>query len=71
MSQQLESASVPGLAIALIHQAKVTRKAGLGVTNTLTGDPVTKDSVFAVASLGKPAAAHAALRLVDLGRPTR
>ncbi|HUV48971.1 MAG TPA: serine hydrolase [Actinomycetes bacterium] len=70
MPQQLESASVPGLVIAPIHQGKVTREAGFGVTNTLTGDPVTKDSAFEVASLGKPAAAHAALRLADLGQPT-
>jgi CubicO group peptidase (beta-lactamase class C family) len=64
---QLEFADVPGLAIALIREGEIAWEAGFGVANTITGDPVTADSVFEVASLSKPVAAYTALRLVDSG----
>lgn len=64
---QLEFLGVPGLAIALIRHGEIAWEAGFGQANTLTGDPVTKDSVFEVASISKPVAAYAALGLVDSG----
>jgi len=65
--RQLESAQVPGLAIALVRRGEIVWEAGFGVANTFTGSPVTKDSVFEVESLSKPVAAYAALKLVDSG----
>jgi len=64
---QLESVGVPGLAIALVHRGETVWEAGFGKANTITGDPVTENSVFEVASLSKPVAAYAALTLVDSG----
>jgi CubicO group peptidase (beta-lactamase class C family) len=64
---RLESEGVPGLGIALIHEGEIAWEAGFGVANTLTGDPVTPESVFEVQSLSKPVAAYAAMRLVDSG----
>ncbi|MEE4275619.1 MAG: serine hydrolase domain-containing protein [Thermoleophilia bacterium] len=66
--ERLASADVPGLAVALVHEGEVVWQAGFGVANTLTDEPVTEDSVFAVASLSKPVAAYIALDLVDSGR---
>jgi CubicO group peptidase (beta-lactamase class C family) len=64
---RMESGDVPGLAIALVHEGQIVWEAGFGVASTLSGAPVTEDSVFEAASLSKPVAAYAALRLVDSG----
>jgi CubicO group peptidase (beta-lactamase class C family) len=64
---QLEVVDVPGVSIALIHDGEIVWQAGFGVANTRSGQPVTKDSVFEVASLSKPVVAYAALTLVDSG----
>ncbi len=66
--ERLEWAQVPGLAVALIQRGEIVWEAGFGVANTLTGEPVTEDSVFEVASLSKPVAAYAALTMVASGR---
>jgi CubicO group peptidase (beta-lactamase class C family) len=65
--EQMEAGGVPGLAIALVQDRRVVWEAGFGVTNTLTGASVTENSVFEVASISKPVAAYAALKLVDSG----
>jgi len=64
---QMQAAKVPGLSIALIQAGKISWFAGFGTVNTLTAEPVDSDTVFEVASISKPIAAYAALRLVELG----
>jgi len=64
---RMESEGVPGLGIAFIHEGEIVWEAAFGVANTLTGDPVTTESVFEVESIGKPVAAYAALTLVESG----
>jgi CubicO group peptidase (beta-lactamase class C family) len=63
----MERESVPGVAIALVRDGRVVWTGEYGVTNVLTGKPVTPDSTFKVASNSKLVTAYIALRLVDQG----
>jgi CubicO group peptidase (beta-lactamase class C family) len=63
----LREENVPGLSIALIHDGRVAWTEGFGVANTITGQPVTPDMAFEVASNSKVVTAYIALRLVDQG----
>jgi CubicO group peptidase (beta-lactamase class C family) len=64
---QMQAAKVPGLSIALIQEGKIVWVEGFGETNSITGKPVTGDTIFEVASISKPIAAYAALQLVERG----
>ena len=66
----MDRAGVPGLAVALIRDGRVVWSAGFGVTNRITGTPITSETVFEVASNSKVVTTYAALRLVDQGRLT-
>lgn len=59
---------VPGLAIALIKDAKIQWTQGFGVKNTETKESVATDTVFEAASLSKPAFAYAVLKLCEIGK---
>jgi CubicO group peptidase (beta-lactamase class C family) len=63
----MEEQGVPGVAIALVRDGRVVWAEGFGVTNVLTGKPVTPDATFKVASNSKVVTAYIALRLVDQG----
>jgi len=58
---------VPGLAVAVLQDGKPVWSAGFGVASADTGQPVTTDTVFEAASLGKPVFAYAVMRLVERG----
>jgi len=62
---RMREAGVPGLAIALIREGKIIWQEGFGVTNTITGNPVSPSTLFEVASISKAVTAYAALRLVE------
>jgi CubicO group peptidase (beta-lactamase class C family) len=64
---QMDLEEVPGVAIALIRNGEVVWADGFGVANTITGEPVTADTVFEVASNSKVVTAYTTLRLVDQG----
>jgi CubicO group peptidase (beta-lactamase class C family) len=69
----LELASVPGLALAVLDGGRVWRR-GFGRAIEDPARPVSDDTVFEAASLGKPVFAYAVLRLaeadlLDLDRP--
>jgi CubicO group peptidase (beta-lactamase class C family) len=66
--RRLHDARTPGLSIALIRGGRIVWTSGFGVANRLTREPVTPQTVFAVASIGKVAAAYSALRLVEQDR---
>lgn len=66
--EYIREEKVPGLAIALIRDGKVAWTEGFGVANTITRRPVTRDTLFEVASNSKVVTAYIALRLVDQGR---
>src|SRR5215210_7961178 len=62
----LELASVPGLALAVVDGKRVWRR-GFGDAIEESAQPVSDETVFEAASLGKPLFAYAVLRLVDAG----
>ena len=67
---QMQAAKVPGLSIALIQEGEIVWVEGFGETNSITGKPVTGDTVFEVASISKVIAAYVALQLVERGTLT-
>lgn len=58
---------IPGVAVALVRDGHVAWSEGFGVANRITGEPVTPETRFAVASNSKVVTAYIALRLVDEG----
>jgi CubicO group peptidase (beta-lactamase class C family) len=67
MAQLMRDAVVPGVALGVI-EGRHERQFSFGLKNSVTRDPVTKETVFEAASLSKPVFAYAVLRLVDSGR---
>lgn len=67
---RMDSAGVPGLALALVREGQVAYAAGFGIANRITRRPVTAETVFEVASNSKVVTTYTALRLVDQGRLT-
>jgi len=63
----LVKGGVPGLAVAVLRDGVPVWSAGFGVASADTGRPVTADTVFEAASLGKPVFAYAVMRLVERG----
>jgi CubicO group peptidase (beta-lactamase class C family) len=63
----MDQEGIPGVAIALIRDGEVVWTEGFGVANTITGEPVTAETLFEVASNSKVVTAYIALRLVDQG----
>jgi len=64
---RMEQEGIPGVAVALIRNGEVAWVEGFGVANIFTGEPVTADTVFEVASISKVVTAYTAMRLVDQG----
>lgn len=64
----MDMASVPGLAVSVVHDGAVHWTHAIGVTNATTGGAVTADTVFPAASLGKPVFAAVVLGLARAGR---
>lgn len=69
----MATAVIPGVSIAIVHNQEIWQ-AQWGVMNASTNRPVTADTIFQAASLGKPLFAYAVLQLVvadqlDLDRP--
>ena len=62
----LELASVPGLALGIVDGKRVWRR-GFGDAVEESAQPVSDETMFEAASLGKPVFAYAMLRLVDAG----
>ena len=64
----MQKAGVPGLAIALVSDGKISWQHNFGTADAATGRPVDDTTLFEAASLGKPVFAYAVLVLVDRGR---
>lgn len=62
----MERFSVPGLALAVIENGRLVPARGFGVRKAGAPEPVSADTVFEAASLGKPPFAYAALKLAEL-----
>jgi CubicO group peptidase (beta-lactamase class C family) len=60
--------SVPGVSIAVIQDGRIHWAHGYGVSRAGDGPPVDTATIFQAASISKPVASMAALRLVEEGR---
>jgi len=63
----MERTAVEGLAIAVIRDGAVVRTGAYGVTDVEIGSPVTSQTTFQAASLGKVSAAYAVMILAERG----
>ncbi|MCP5048571.1 MAG: beta-lactamase family protein [bacterium] len=66
--QLLKKVKVPGISIAVVNDSQIVYTGAFGVKNTVTGEPVSRDTIFEAASLSKPALAYTVLKLVDEGK---
>ena len=67
LADRMAALHVPGVSIAVIHDGKIEWARGFGVTR-VGGPPVTPETLFQAASISKPVAAMAVLRLVEAGK---
>lgn len=63
----MSKGGVPGVGMAIVRDGSIVWNRGFGVASVETGRPVTVDTVFEAASLGKPVFAYAVMRLVERG----
>jgi CubicO group peptidase (beta-lactamase class C family) len=68
LAQRMSELKTPGVSIAVLHEGAIEWAKGYGVMETGTAMPVTPRTLFQAASISKPIAALAALRLVEQGR---
>lgn len=68
LSQRMERYHVPGVSIAVVDAGRIAWAEGFGVKEAGTTDSVTATTLFQAASISKPVAATAMLRLVQEGR---
>jgi CubicO group peptidase (beta-lactamase class C family) len=66
--EQMAKDNVIGLSVAFIREGKIVWERGFGVTNSLTRTPVTPQTVFSAASLGKAVSAYLAMQMVSEGK---
>ena len=58
---------IPGVALGMIKDGQITVR-GFGVTNVDDPQPITRDTIFPLASISKTVAATAIMRLVEQGK---
>ena len=68
LAQRMTDLKTPGVSVAVINDGAIEWAKGYGVTETGTVTPVTAQTLFQAASISKPVAALAALRLVEQGK---
>jgi CubicO group peptidase (beta-lactamase class C family) len=67
VEERMATHHVPGVSVAVLDQGQIAWARGYGVMDVETGEPVTPETLFQAASISKPVAAMAALRLVEEG----
>ncbi len=67
MPSLLAVARVPGLSIALVHDARVVWSRGFGVMQSSARTPVDLDTIFEVGSISKTVFAYAVMKLCEKG----
>jgi CubicO group peptidase (beta-lactamase class C family) len=67
LAERMSEMRTPGISIAVINDGVIEWARGYGVTEAGTDKPVTPRTLFQAASISKPVAALAALRLVEKG----
>jgi CubicO group peptidase (beta-lactamase class C family) len=66
----MDSAGIPGLAIAMVSRGKVSSTSAIGVRQAGSSERITDTTVFEAASLSKPVVAYIVMRLIDAGSIT-
>lgn len=65
--EEMAKAKVPGLAIAFIEDGRIVRQQAFGTRRLGSGEPLSLDSVFEAASIGKVVAAYRLFSLIETG----
>ncbi|HZS08089.1 MAG TPA: serine hydrolase [Blastocatellia bacterium] len=68
LTERMAQLKVPGVSVAVINDGKIEWAKGYGVVEAGGTQPVTVETMFQAASISKPVATMAALRLVEEGR---
>lgn len=68
LAERMAFYKVPGVSIAVIKDGRIAWAKGYGVLETGKETPVNADTIFQAGSISKPAAAIAALRMVEQGK---
>lgn len=68
LQRELASRGIPGLAMAVVRHGGIERVSTYGVANLETDTPVTRESVFAIASLDKGITATGVLKASEQGK---
>ncbi len=68
LADRMQFYKTPGLSVAVVNNGKIEWARGYGVRETGGSEAVTAETLFQAASISKPVAAMAALRLVQQGR---
>ncbi len=67
LSERMARYKVPGISVAVVNGGRIAWARGYGLKEANTTDSVTPTTLFQAASISKPVAATAMLRLVDKG----
>lgn len=67
VEQMQQRTGVPGIAVAVVHNDQVVYSQGFGVRSVTSGDPVTPETVFQLASVSKPLGAAVVAATVGKG----
>ena len=67
VTEQMESAPIPGMAIAIVHKSQIVHAKGFGIAGP-DGRAVTPQTPFVIGSVSKPMTATAVMKLVDQGK---
>jgi len=67
VAEKMTDYGVPGVAFGVVKEGQVTVR-GLGVSNLDNPQPITPDTIFALASISKTVTATAIMRLVEQGK---
>jgi CubicO group peptidase (beta-lactamase class C family) len=67
LADRMTHHKVPGLSVAVILDGEIAWARGYGMADVEAGRPVTADTLFQAASISKPVAAMAALRMIQDG----
>lgn len=68
LTQRMAQLNVPGVSLAVVDGGELQWARAYGVADKESAAPVTADTLFQAASIGKPVAALAALKLVEEGQ---
>jgi CubicO group peptidase (beta-lactamase class C family) len=68
ISERMAFYKVPGVSVAFFEHGQIVWTRGYGYADVATKKPITPDTLFQAASISKPVAALAALRLVQDGK---